>query len=723
VKIEGTFLRSKVARRIFLLFVLCALLPIAALAIVSFGHVTQELNRQSQKRLHQGSKGMALGIYERLLFLEGEMRIVASTLTAQTGTSILTGSDLFGEGSPERFVSLAFIRGGGRRNDLLGRMEDPPELTAAEKQHMIAGKAALVASRRGSDMPPRMFMAMALDPQHAARGILLGEINTTYLWGIGDESALPPNTELCILDHFLTFLACSLPGRVSLPEQVMRDMTHSASGQFEWKHDEREFLASYWTIPLQFRFLVPKWSVVLGESKADVLAPMANFKKIFPLVILLSLWVVLLLSISQIRRSLVPLERLQEGTRRIASRDFGTRVAVTSGDEFEELAGSFNTMAIRLGRQFNTLATIAEIDRAILSALETRKIVEVILTRMPDVLPCDVIGVSLLDSDSTHTAHTYLRGKNSEDEAVVETAALTPGDVQDLHDNPESLLIRLEGDPPQYLGPLARHGVTTSLVLPIFLQEKLTGVIALGYRDQPAFSQDDVTQARQLADQVAVALSNARLIEALAQLNWGTLNALARTIDAKSPWTAGHSERVTELALKIGRKLELGPKELEVLHRGGLLHDIGKIGIPAAILDKAGRLTEQEALIMREHPRKGARILEPIPAYAEVIPIVLQHHEWFDGTGYPDGLAGESISLGGRIFAVADVYDALTSDRPYRAGLGRERAIESIEQGTGRQFDPRVVEAFLAVVAEEETGAEHTSPETLGALHTPSERG
>ncbi len=720
MKLEWTFLRSKVARRIFLLFVLCALLPIAALAIVSFGHVTQELNRQSQKRLHQASKAVALGIYERLLFLEGEMRIVASTLTTRTGTSTLKGSDVFSEGSPERFMSLTFISSGGRRNDLFGRMEDLPELTVAEKQHMAAGKT-VVAIRLGSDVPLRMFMTMALDPQHPTQGTLLGEVNTTYLWGIGDENALPPNTEICVVDHSIIFLVCSLPGRVSLPEQVMRAMTHSASGQFEWRHDEREFLASYWTIPLQFRFFVPKWTVVLGESKADVLAPMANFKRIFPLVVLLSLWVVLLLSIIQIRRSLVPLERLQEGTRRIASRDFGTRVAVTSGDEFEELAGSFNTMASRLGRQFNTLATIAEIDRTILSALDTQKIVEVVLTRMPDVLPCDGIGVSLLDSHGAHTAQTVLRGGSPKDEAVIEATALTPQEVQRLHDNPESLLIRLDSDLPHYLGPLARRGVTSSLVLPIFLQEQLTGIIALGYRDHPEFSQEDLTQARQLVDQVAVALSNARLIEELDRLNWGTLNALARAIDAKSPWTAGHSERVTELALKIGRELGLGPKELEALHRGGLLHDIGKIGIPAVILDKAGRLTEQEALIMREHPRKGARILEPIPAYAEVIPIVLQHHEWFDGTGYPDGLAGEAISLGGRIFAVADVYDALTSDRPYRAGLGRERAIESIEQGAGRQFDPRVVEAFLAVMAKE-TGSERTSPERLSALYSPSER-
>jgi HD-GYP domain-containing protein (c-di-GMP phosphodiesterase class II) len=106
---------------------------------------------------------------------------------------------------------------------------------------------------------------------------------------------------------------------------------------------------------------------------------------------------------------------------------------------------------------------------------------------------------------------------------------------------------------------------------------------------------------------------------------------------------------------------------------------------------------------MRLHVRIGARILEPIGAYADVLPIVLHHHEWFDGTGYPDGLAGEAISLGARIFAAADCYDALISDRPYRPGMERERVIEIIKQGTGRQFDPQVVQAFLQVMSQEET--------------------
>jgi putative nucleotidyltransferase with HDIG domain len=140
---------------------------------------------------------------------------------------------------------------------------------------------------------------------------------------------------------------------------------------------------------------------------------------------------------------------------------------------------------------------------------------------------------------------------------------------------------------------------------------------------------------------------------------------------------------------------------MDALHRAGLLHDIGKLGIPINILDKEGKLTKKEEQLMREHVHLGIRILEPIAAYAEVVPMVLHHHENFDGQGYPDGLAGEAISLGGRIFAVADSFDALTSNRPYRRALKRELAIEMIKERCGSQYDPDIVEAFLEVMARE----------------------
>jgi putative nucleotidyltransferase with HDIG domain len=187
----------------------------------------------------------------------------------------------------------------------------------------------------------------------------------------------------------------------------------------------------------------------------------------------------------------------------------------------------------------------------------------------------------------------------------------------------------------------------------------------------------------------------------LNELNWGALHALARSVDAKSRWTAGHSSRVTQMALKIGRVMGLTPEELDTLKRAGLVHDIGKIGIPNEIINKSGKLTDEEYSIMKEHPAKGGRILQPIKAYEEIIPMVTGHHEWYNGKGYPDGLKGEEICLGGRILALADVYDALIYDRPYRKGLPLEKVIAIIEEGNGTQYDPKVVAAFLKVIEPE----------------------
>lgn len=183
-------------------------------------------------------------------------------------------------------------------------------------------------------------------------------------------------------------------------------------------------------------------------------------------------------------------------------------------------------------------------------------------------------------------------------------------------------------------------------------------------------------------------------VKALEQLDVGTLTALARAIDAKSPWTAGHSERVTTLALKIANSIGLPARDLQILHRGGLLHDIGKIGTPATILDKPGKLDPEEIKIMRQHVTIGVRILEPVPCFREVLPIVAQHHEWFNGAGYPAGVAGENINLHARILSVADSYDAITSDRPYRKGIAPQRALEMLNNRAGTQFDPMVVDVF-----------------------------
>jgi putative nucleotidyltransferase with HDIG domain len=706
MKFEATFLRSKVAIRIFVLFVCCALLPIGTLAVLSFSHVTKQLSEQTQKRLHQASKDIGRAIVERLYFLEDEMKMVASKLSAESNSIFRTPAEVISEHLKKRFKGIVIIAKGGKSIHLFGQIQDIPELTLEQKEHIRSG-ASLLFSEYHPDLPSRIFMSMAINPQDPRRGILVGEINPSYLWDVEEQSTFPGMTELCVLDQSNNVLFSSLPGPVSFPKQVSLKMTQTAMGQFEWVNEKQEYLASYRSISLQYSFFTRKWTVVLSESKSDVLAPMANFKKIFPLVILMSLLVVLLLSVIQIRRSMIPLEKLQEGTRRIAARDFDSRVMIESGDEFEELGASFNTMASQLGKQFKTLTTLGEIDRAILSALDTEKIVDVVLNRMLDVFPCDSVSVTLLDFNAKKAkmaARIYFEKEKPNNETLLEMIDLTAKEQQELSDNPESIFVEVKEAPPNYLAPLARQGIKSFLVLPIILKQVLSGIMTLGYLKPPVHSQEDLFQARRFADQMGVALSNAQLIKELDQLNWGTLTALARAIDAKSPWTAGHSERVTKLALKIGRVLGLSQEEIDTLRRGGLMHDLGKIGVPAEILDKPGDLTEEEEQTMRQHCRLGARILEPISAYAEVIPMVLQHHEHFGGTGYPDGLVGGVISLGARIFAVADVFDAMTSDRPYRKALDRERAIEIIKQESGKQFDPNIVQAFLQVMAQEVLG-------------------
>ncbi|MGZ6225526.1 MAG: HD domain-containing phosphohydrolase [Syntrophales bacterium] len=701
MKFETTFLRSRVARRIFVLFICCALLPIGVLAILSFSQVEKKLNELGQRRLHYANKAVGMAILERLTFLEDELKIVASQYGTKSSHILPPPPAGFSEHLKERFKSLAIITGKGEMIPLLGHTQNIPKLTPGQKQHIRSG-GTLVSSERYPDLTLEIFMTMALDSKNHGRGVLLGRLDPAYLWRTSAESPLLPMTELCLLDQSNHVLFSSFPGPVSFPEQAMLQMSRSALGQFEWVHEKKEYMANYWSIFLQAAFSTPKWTVVMSESKSDVLAPAANFKKIFLLVFLLSLWVVLFLSIVQIRRSLIPLEKLQEGTKRIATQDFNSPVTIKSGDEFEELAASFNAMAGRLGKQFNTITTMSKIDQAILSALKTEKIIDVVLTRIPDVFPCDHISVTLLDYSDRIIARMYIGGGTTDKEKIVEPIELSAKEIEELVSHPESLLIGLGDAAPNYLAPMVRNDIKTFLILPIILKKRLSGFITLGWSLKSAIhNQEDFDRARQLADQMGVALSNASLVRELNELNWGTLEALARTIDAKSHWTGGHSERVTKLGVKIGRVLGLTREELDVLHRGGLLHDIGKLGVPVDILDKDGKLTKEEEKVMREHVRLGTRILEPIAAYADVIPIVLHHHEYFNGEGYPDGLAGKDISLGGRIFSVADSFDALTSDRPYRQALNREHAIEVIKQGCGSQYDPDIVRAFLEVIAQE----------------------
>ncbi len=174
-----------------------------------------------------------------------------------------------------------------------------------------------------------------------------------------------------------------------------------------------------------------------------------------------------------------------------------------------------------------------------------------------------------------------------------------------------------------------------------------------------------------------------------------TIGALAEAVDKRDPYTSKHSQRVRLISVDIGRVMRVSAGELEALEWGGLLHDVGKIGVPDSVLLKQGKLTREERMIMNAHPVLGAQIIGPVDRLSAELPVIRHHHEWFNGSGYPDRLLGDEIPKLARILHVADAFEAMTADRPYRMALSPEQAIGELRKFAGVQFDPEVVDAFV----------------------------
>lgn len=231
---------------------------------------------------------------------------------------------------------------------------------------------------------------------------------------------------------------------------------------------------------------------------------------------------------------------------------------------------------------------------------------------------------------------------------------------------------------------------------PVTIKERHIGVIeAINKRDREGFDEEDLSLLMTLSDQVAIALDNARLYQELEEMFFQTAESLAAAIEKRDPYTGGHTQRVTRYSLATARYLFLTPLEIKWLKISAVLHDIGKIGIDDQILRKPDRLGPEEFNQIKEHAAKGAEILSPIKQLKEIIPGVKYHHEQIDGSGYPEGLKGDSIPLMAKIVAVADTFDAMTTERPYRKALSREMALTELKRCSGTQLDQRVVEAFV----------------------------
>jgi len=253
------------------------------------------------------------------------------------------------------------------------------------------------------------------------------------------------------------------------------------------------------------------------------------------------------------------------------------------------------------------------------------------------------------------------------------------------------IITKGKSDDPEVLANLnTDNEPLSSMAVPLIGKDKVLGVLNISKFTDPTFTTSDLQIVSVLASQVVATMENASLYEGLRESYFRTVQALVAAVEAKDPYTRWHSTNVAKYAVAIARDLGFSPSQLEEIHIAAILHDVGKIGISERIISKPDRLSREEFDIMKDHPAHGMRILEPIGFSQSIISAIYQHHERYDGNGYPQGIAGEKIALAARILTVADTIDAMVSERPYRGTISSEAVLRELKQGSGLQFDPVV---------------------------------
>jgi putative nucleotidyltransferase with HDIG domain len=287
--------------------------------------------------------------------------------------------------------------------------------------------------------------------------------------------------------------------------------------------------------------------------------------------------------------------------------------------------------------------------------------------------------------------------------------ALRPVDGEEMR---PIRLADLEGDPELEEATGCLYSVGFAVVCPVMMKQKLTAILAVGEKvSGQELHSADLDMLRALSESAGIAIENARLFKDLEEAYLATIRVLVSRIEEKDPYTHGHTERVAEYAVGIARAMDFPPEEVQRIQFGAFLHDIGKVHTEDHVLHKPDALTEEEWKIVKMHPLRGAEMVRGVKFLERVVDIIRHHHERIDGKGYPDGLSGDEISLAAKIVNVADAFDAMTTDRPYRAGLDTDEAVRQLEEKAGTQFAPEVVEVMVAALRSGRLSiAKNTSP-------------
>ncbi|HEX9078890.1 MAG TPA: HD domain-containing phosphohydrolase [Desulfuromonadaceae bacterium] len=347
-------------------------------------------------------------------------------------------------------------------------------------------------------------------------------------------------------------------------------------------------------------------------------------------------------------------------------------------------------------RKLHSLMEVAALINSSLDPAEIKRLAVETTTRCVDA---DAASLLLLDPE---TGELYFEAATGEKGAQLKEIRLKPGQgiagwvarrggAMIIDDVRADKRFTVEVD------RATGYETRTMIVVPVASKERMLGVLQAINKREGRFTDDDLEMLETLANQVGTAIENALLYQEQRETLLGVTMEFAEALEKRDNSTGGHTRRVCEYSMAMARHLNLPEEQREELHLSAILHDIGKIGVSDRVLQKPGKLDPDESVEMSRHPVLGSEILEHVKSLRDMIGGIRHHHERYDGTGYPDRKRGEEIPLIGRIIAVADAFDAMTSTRPYRTALSHEAALNELATHSGSQFDPAVVEAFMEV--------------------------
>ena len=549
------------------------------------------------------------------------------------------------------------------------------------------------------------LLTVIATPIRAADGQVIGTVNATASLSTGEIPEFV--TGLNIGNNGYTILVDRVGTIIMHPDQkrvlrqeslrdfpAVKNVMRGETGAIECPLGGEDKLCSYSPVKLT------GWGVVIVRPIGEVYPYLVWIRLGLAFLFILGLGMLVAFFIHGRKMIIDPIATMTKGVEKVSAGEFDYHLRIKEPEEMVELAHAFNTMT-------KMLSTFRGVTSTLNSMAGLGEIEDFVLEQIGSILQTDMVSILLFGEDDILKIGA---SRGISDEAIMQMNAThtdrkrfekTLGaDVVDRLRNGQSVLVSAE-EAPALHRVMRMEGVRYLYFFPLLVEKRLHGLImAMSFSEKP-FTQERVHIISSIGDHIAVAIQRSDLYDRLYKSYAQTTRAIARAIDAKDIYNKGHSEGVANTAVKIAGQMGLSEEQIRGVEIAAYLHDVGKIGISEEILRKPAQLSLEEEEIINQHPSIGADILEPIEFPWPVLEAVRHHHERYDGKGYPGRVAGKDIVMEGRILAVADAFESMVSDRPYRSAMTQSEIIEQLKQGLSQQFDPDVANALLALVEDE----------------------